>query len=148
LACAYKAFAVKLKLFSLNENLIISTAAIQSGISRLGRPNPKELTEEEDLVIARALPDDSLDILNLGDSKSLNLGETHNTWYSHPWVSNDLMLLILFHLSPAERGLERYDLGNGEVGFYFPEDYEQRIRKIIRTGKEKLLLDKELYIKE
>lgn len=134
---------------NINANdTVLRISAIQNGISRLGRPDPEELTEEEALAVSQALQDDSLDILNVGDSKPLELGGSHSSWYSHPWVSNDLMLLMLFNLSPAERGLERYELGNGDIGFYFPEDYEQKIRKIIRTGKENLLQDKERYMKK
>jgi len=131
------------------KDTILWFAAIQNGISRLGRPNPKELTKAEDLAISRALQDDSLDILDLGVSKSLNLGGSHNSWYSHPWVSNDLMLLMLFHLSPAERGLERYELdNNGNIGFYFPKDYEQRIKDIIRISKENLPQNKKGSMKD
>jgi len=58
------------------------------------------------------------------------------------------MLLMLFHLSPAERGLEKYDLGYGNIGFYFPDDYEQRATYIIRVGKENMLLDKKGCLKK
>ena len=134
---------------NINANdTILRFAAIQNGISRLGRPDYEELTEEEALAVSRALQDDSLDILNVGDSKPLELGGSHNSWYSHPWVSNDLLLLLLFNLSPADRGLERYELGNGDIGFYFPDDYEQKIKKIISKGKENLAQDRERYIKK
>ncbi len=58
------------------------------------------------------------------------------------------MLLMLFKLSPTERGLEKYDLGKGDIGFYFPDDYEQKIKDIILTGKKNLLQDKEQYMEK
>jgi len=79
----------------------------------------------------------------------LDIGGSHSPWYSHPWVSNDLMLLMLFNMNPVERGLERYELVDlGYTDTISPDDYEQKIRTIIRTGKENLLHDKERYMKK
>lgn len=115
---------------------VLRISALQNGISRLGRPNRNELTEEEGLAIIEALQKDTLDILNVGDSEALQLGGAHDSWYNHPWVSNDLLLLMLFNASPEERGLEKYELGNGETGYFFPENYDKIIREILETERD------------
>lgn len=114
---------------------VLRYAAIQNGISRLGRPNLSELTAEEGELVLEAIHSDKLDILNVGDSKPLELGGAHDYWYSHPWVSNDLLLLMLFNATPEERGLEKYRLGNGGEGYYFPQDYDLIIRDILEKGR-------------
>lgn len=127
---------------NLNRNdTVLRFSAMQNGISRLGRPNIDELSEEQGRAIVEALHDDKLDVLNVGDSKALKLGGTHDSWYTHPWVSNDLLLLMLFNASPEERGLEEYRLGNGETGYYFPENYDQIIKEILEKGKKEFQAD-------
>jgi len=122
---------------NLNQNdKILRFAALQNGISRLGRPDRNELTVEEGQALVEALHSDKLDILNVGDSSALRLGGAHDSWYTHPWVSNDLLLLMLFNASPEQRGLVEYRLGNGEKGYYFPDNYDQVIREILKKGRE------------
>ncbi len=118
---------------------VLRISAIQNGISRLGRPNINELTEEERLAIVEALQKDKLDLLNVGDSEALKLGGAHDSWYNHPWVSNDLLLLMLFNASPEERGLEKYELGNGATGYFFPKNYDQIIREILEAEQDEFL---------
>lgn len=117
---------------------VLRFAAMSNGISRLGRPNWNELSEEENRAITEALRTDKLEILNISDSKAPHMGGSHGSWYKHTWVSNDLLLLMLFNASPQERGLVEYRLGNGERGYYFPHNYEEKIREIIRQGREEL----------
>ena len=117
---------------------VLRFAAMRNGISRLGRPNWNELSEEENRAITEALQTDTLEILNVGESKAPHMGGPHGSWYKHSWVSNDLLLLMLFNASPQERGLVEYRLGNGEIGYYFPQNYEQIIRETIREGREEL----------
>ena len=124
---------------NINQNdKVLRYAAMSNGISRLGRPNRKELSEEEGRALIEALKRDNLEILNVGASKALKLGGAHDSWYRHPWVSNDLLLLMLFNASPEERGLIEYRLGNGEIGYYFPPNYDQIIMETIRKGREEL----------
>ena len=126
----------------INQNdRVLRFAAMTNGISRLGRPNWNELSEEENIAITEALKKDQLEILNISDSKAPHMEGPHGSWYKDSWVSNDLLLLLLFNASPQERGLIEYSLGNGEIGYYFPYDYEEIIGEIIRQGREKLRQD-------
>ncbi|MFT5702410.1 MAG: hypothetical protein ACI8ZB_005330 [Desulforhopalus sp.] len=128
---------------NLNQNdSVLRLAAYQNGVSRLGRPNRNDITDEEEQMLVEALRTPFFDVLNVGDSKALNIGGSHSSWYSHPWVSNDLLLLLLFHGTPEERGLlgDLYD--NGAQYYYFPDDYEQRIQEIIEEGRDESIKKK------
>ncbi len=117
---------------------VLRLAAFQNGVSRLGRPNIQDITEQEREILLEALKTSYLDVLNVGDSKALNLGGAHDSWYNHPWVSNDLLLLLLFNAAPLERGLEEYQTDFGAIGYSFPDNYVERIDRIIRSQSEGL----------
>ncbi len=121
---------------NLNDS-ILRLSAFQNGVSRLGRPDVSELTEDEIEIMTSAMGTPQLDVLNIGGSKALKIGGGHDSWYSHPWVSNDLLLLLLLNADPKERGLEDYDFGVGAKGYYFPSDYEGRVEKILEDLKDK-----------
>ncbi len=117
---------------SINMNYndsVLWLAEFQSGKSRLGRPNLEELTKEDKKMYLDAIFASKLDILNVGDSVSLDLGGAHDSWYSHPWVSNDLLLLLMFNASPEERGLLEFRPEIGGKAYYFPDDYIPRFEK-------------------
>lgn len=117
---------------SINMNYndsVLGLSEWQNGKSRLGRPNPEELSEEERQVYIDATFASTLDVLNVGDSSSLDLGGDHDSWYSHPWVSNDLLLLLMTNASPEGRGLLEYSPESGGRGYYFPDDYITRFEK-------------------
>jgi len=121
---------------NLNGNdTILRLAAMQNGVSRLGRPDTSELSKEEVKIMTEALNTPQLDVIDVGGSESLRLGGAHDSWYSHPWVSNDLLLLFLFNASPLERGLQEY-VNNGGKAYRFPTDYDQKIKKILDAEKD------------
>ncbi len=122
---------------NINEkDSVLRLAAFQIGVSRLGRPDLSELSEEEGELMIAAMETQELDVLDVGKSPALKLGSAHNSWYNHPWVSNDLLLLLLFNASPLERGLEEHYYQNGAKTFHFPLDYDSNIRKILDERKE------------
>lgn len=131
---------------TINQNKqdsVLRLAAMQNGFSSLGRPDTSELSEEESKVVIAALKTPQLNVLDVGDSKSLNLRGNHDSWYSHPWVSNDLLLLLLFNANPEERGLvSRYNEYGAKL-YYFPDDYEEKIRVLLLEQKEKAPRKKE-----
>ena len=116
---------------------VLRLSAFQNGVSRLGRPDLSELSEDEIKIMISAMRTPQLDVLNIGGSKALNIGGGHDSWYSHPWVSNDLLLLLLLNADPKDRGLEEYDFGMGAIGYYFPDNYERRIQKILEGLEDK-----------
>ena len=52
---------------------------------------------------------------------------SHTFWYDDPWVSNDMLLALLFHLAPEERWLETGTGGSGGRYWTFPPDYAARV---------------------
>ncbi|BHH85956.1 alpha/beta hydrolase [Desulforhopalus sp. 52FAK] len=124
---------------NLNKNdSVLRLSAFQNGVSRLGRPDGNDITDEEKQILIEELQTPSFNILDVGASEALNLGGSHNSWYSHPWVSNDLLLLLLFHGTPEDRGLVRYYYDSGVVGYLFPSDYEEKLKNIIQEKKDEL----------
>ena len=91
----------------------------------------EELDENQRQIVIDAMESPLLNILDVGDSAPLSLGGAHNSWYNHPWVSMDVLLLFLLNLDPLERGLDEYWLD--EIGriYRFPDDYVTRIQKYI-----------------
>ncbi len=125
---------------NLNQNdKILRLAAFQNGVSRLGRPDASELTPKEDELIIATLETPQLNVLDVGGSEALNVGSAHDSWYSHPWVSNDLIMLLLFNASPEERGLVAHYNERGVKRYLFPQGYDQNIRQLMLKQKEKLL---------
>ena len=102
-----------------------------TGKSRLGRPKADEIPPEERDILINSSLTDALDILDIAGSHSLSAGTSHSFWYSHPWVSNDLLLLMLLKLSPEERRLSRVLHESGMEVWHFPEDYEYRIGALL-----------------
>lgn len=125
---------------NLNQNdSVLKLSAFQNGVSRLGRPNIDDITDEEAQILLEALHTPKFDILNVGASEALQIGRSHSSWYSNSWVSNDLLMLLLFHTDPEQRGLMRNVNDSGGLEYYFPDDYEERIKRIIDETKKQLL---------
>ncbi len=110
---------------------VLRYATIRTRRSRLGRPDATEISEEEKKIFINKSKTGTFDILDIEGSKALEAGESHSFWYSHPWVSTDLLLLMLINLSPKERGLTRHQFDEGLVVYHFPVDYEERISKLL-----------------
>lgn len=126
---------------SINMNYndsVLWLSEFQNKKSRLGRPNPEELTKEDLQVYINATLVSKLDILNVGDSVSLDLEGAHDSWYSHPWVSNDLLLLLMTNASPKGRGLLEYKPETGGRGYYFPDDYIARFERNLNVYEAEL----------
>jgi len=126
---------------------VLRLAAFQNRASRLGRPDINELDEEEGRKIVEATASPQLNILDVGRSKVLALGGGHDFWYSHPWVSNDLLLLLLFNADPIRRGLELHYNENGAKHYRFPSDYDRRIQQILKKEKEAFIKTVEAGLK-
>jgi hypothetical protein len=60
---------------------------------------------------------------------------SHSFWYSHPWVSTDVLVLFLLQARPAERGLVEYEGERGGRVWYFPEDYPEQVSRAINRLK-------------
>jgi esterase/lipase superfamily enzyme len=120
------------------EDMVLLLSAFQNIESRLGRPDFDELNTEEDNLAIALTQTRALNILDLGESKPLQVGRAHDSWYSHTWVSSDLLLLLLYNAAPVERGLVEHWDEVGSKTYRFPKDYEETIRKILNSHKDTL----------
>ncbi len=121
---------------NLNRNdSVLKFSAMQNGVSRLGRPKLSELDEIESQTIIKAMNTPNLNILDVGSSAPLNLGKAHDSWYSHPWVSMDVLLLLLFNLDPLERGLKEYWHESTVKTYRFPDNYDTNLRKMVQESR-------------
>lgn len=133
---------------SLNMNdRILFLAAVQNGMSSLGRPDTNELDDSERQIMLESLDRPDLDVIDAGGSRALNLGKSHDYWYSNPWIRNDLVMLLIFNANPEERGLIPFLTEAGATLYHFPEDYAERMPFLLKQQKERAG-EKPVYQKE
>jgi esterase/lipase superfamily enzyme len=117
---------------NLNDSALRLSRLIH-GISRLGRPDLSELSEEESRLLIEASARLDFDAISVESNVIPGLRRrSHSFWYDHPWVSSDVLIKFLFHVPPSIRGL---DQNRGERGFQywtFPPDYDTRVVEIMR----------------
>jgi len=99
--------------------------------SRAGRPDLEELTPEATAWLLGASASGDADIIHVRPEDMPDLAATsHTFWYDDPWVSNDVLVTLLFHLAPGERGLTAGTGASGAGYWTFPPDYPDRIRAV------------------
>jgi hypothetical protein len=103
-------------------------AAVMNRASRAGRPDLAELSPEASEFLLKASSGLGLEVLQVRpENMDAMSASSHTFWYDDPWVSSDVLVTLLFNLSPAERGLEQGVANNGAVYWTFPPDYPERI---------------------
>jgi esterase/lipase superfamily enzyme len=107
--------------------------------SRAGRPDLGELSPEASDWLLAAADDQGLEILQVRPEAMPALAATsHTFWYDDPWVSNDVLVTLLFHLSPADRGLEPGVSDSGTRYWTFTPDYPARVAALRETLRARL----------
>ena len=102
--------------------------------SRAGRPDLRELDDESTRFLIGAADDQGLEIVQVDPDAMPYLAATsHTFWYDDPWVSNDVLATLLFHLPPAERQLEAGSAVSGTRYWTFPADYPERLPALERA---------------
>jgi esterase/lipase superfamily enzyme len=120
------------------DDRVLKFATMHHKVSRAGRPDPDELNAEETKFVLEASRELPLDILWITSETIPEMDKgSHDFWYSHPWVSTDVLVLFLFNARPADRGLVEYEGERGGRVWYFPEDYPDRASRAIVKLKEK-----------
>ena len=123
------------------DDSVLKHAARHHRVSRAGRPDPNELSAEETQWVIDASRTMPLDILWIDSETIPDMSKgSHSFWYSHPWVSTDVLIQFLLQLRPEDRGLAQYETEKRARLWYFPEDYpDQASRAINRLKQEQLL---------
>lgn len=113
---------------------VLNLAQSHQGLSRAGRPDVNELSEEQTrwfIDLARTPRLSLIDILGsqLHDMKK----GAHDFWYSHPWVSSDVLIKFLFNAPPEKRALNSVLSERNARLWYFPDDYPDRVIEAVRV---------------
>jgi esterase/lipase superfamily enzyme len=100
--------------------------------SRAGRPDMRELDPEATRWLLDAARMHGLDVLRVRPENIPGLSRwSHSFWYDDPWVSSDVLITLVYHLSPAERGLAVGDGPSGVRYWTFTPDYPERLAKVL-----------------
>jgi len=55
---------------------------------------------------------------------------SHGFWFEDPWVSGDLLGLLLLNAEPQRRGLEPQETDLGTRYWTFPPDFKERVQRL------------------
>ena len=120
------------------DDSVLKFAARHHRVSRAGRPDPNELNAEETRWVIDASKKMPFDILWITSETIQDMDKgSHSFWYSHPWVSTDVLVLFLLQARPQDRGLVKYVGERGARVWYFPEDYPEQASRAINRINEK-----------
>jgi hypothetical protein len=83
---------------------------------------------------------DGLELLRVRPENHDGMSVTsHTFWYDDPWVSNDVLLTLLFHLSPAGRGLDTGVTEAGAPYWTFSPDHPGRMEAVGTLARQQFL---------
>jgi esterase/lipase superfamily enzyme len=116
---------------NMNDSALRLSGRVNSG-SRAGRPDMRELSEEATAFLLDATETYGLELLRVRPENIPGLSNfSHTFWYEDPWVSSDVLITLLYHLSPKDRGLEAGDTSFGADYWTFTPDYPERLSAVI-----------------
>ncbi len=100
--------------------------------SRAGRPDMRELTPDATRWILDATRKYGLDVLRVRPENIPGLSNSsHTFWYDDPWVSSDVLITLLYHLSPDKRGLALGESPTGARYWTFMPDYPEQLAQVL-----------------
>src|SRR5690606_35822801 len=100
--------------------------------SRAGRPDMEELSPEATDWLLNASNSYGLELLQVRPENIPGLStRSHTFWYDDPWVSSDVLITLLFHLPPGERGLDEGEAPSGAHYWTFTADYPDRLASLM-----------------
>ncbi|GMR06104.1 MAG: hypothetical protein BMS9Abin25_0687 [Gammaproteobacteria bacterium] len=116
---------------------VLSLSARRSQVSRAGSPSKGDLSETDFNWVRDASKEPGLALIGI-DAETISgmSARSHDFWYSHPWVSSDVLTQFLFQKASHERGLVENKSDSGLRYWTFPPDYPQRIIGIIEAAAE------------
>ena len=115
---------------NLNDSAL-RVAGLIHRASRAGRPNPTELDAEQTTFMIDASRKMGFDLIRVdpNDIPKLPL-RSHAFWYEDPWVSGDLLGLLLLNAEPPRRGLAAQSTEGGARYWTFPPDFQDRVVRL------------------
>ena len=134
---AYKPFAINVTLAINVNDFVLGMTQRLHGVSRAGLPDVTELTPEQSQWVINASRNNSFDVIDVSSADIPSFGaRSHDFWYSHPWVSSDVLVQLLYHVGPDERGLLPQVGEKGSIYWYYPPDFPERVvNAVIRLNR-------------
>jgi hypothetical protein len=115
---------------NLNDSAL-RVAEIIHRASRAGRPDPTELDAEQTTFLIEASQRLGFDVIKVNPNDIPGLPpRSHAFWYEDPWVSGDLLGLLLLNAGPERRGLVEQTGARGARYWTFPTDFYQRVVRL------------------
>jgi esterase/lipase superfamily enzyme len=100
--------------------------------SRAGRPDMRELNQEQTDWLLGATTQYGVDVLRVRPENIPGLSSrSHTFWYDDPWVSSDVLITLLYDLPAGERGLEEGETPAGAHYWTFTPDYPKKLAGVI-----------------
>jgi len=115
---------------NLNDSAL-RLAAFVHRASRIGRLDPSELDEAQSGLLVEASRNLGFDLIKVDPEVIPKLPQrSHAFWYEDPWVSSDLLGLLLLDAGPKQRGLDPQDGERGARYWTFPSDFDDRVLRL------------------
>ena len=112
---------------NLNDSALRFSAIVHRA-SRVGRPDPNELDAEQSRFLLEASHSLGFDLIDVDPNAIPKLPpRSHAFWYEDPWVSSDLLGLLLLNADPQRRGLVAQTGAFGSRYWVFPPDFYDRV---------------------
>jgi len=103
--------------------------------SRAGRPNPTELDAQQTDFMLVASRKFGFDMIKVDPNAIPKLPlRSHAFWYEDPWVSGDLLGLLLLNATPQQRGLKGQNTTVGGRYWTFPPDFATRVKELFQPA--------------
>jgi len=115
---------------NLNDSALRFSAVVNRA-SRAGSANPTELDAEQTGFIVDASRKLGFDVIKVDPAAIPKLPpRSHAFWFEDPWVSGDLLGLLLLNAEPQRRGLEPQVGASGTRYWTFPPDFKDRVQRL------------------
>lgn len=104
--------------------------------SRAGRPDPTELDAAQTGFVVEASQRLGFDLIRVNPYEIPKLPQrSHDFWYEDPWVSSDLLGLLLLNAEPQRRGLDGQRTDAGARYWSFPPDFDLRVQRLFAPAQ-------------
>ncbi len=114
---------------------VLALSARRNRESRAGSPDTGDLSPADEQWVRDASEAPGLSILSVSAETVSGLSSrSHDFWYSHPWVSSDVLTQFIFHKSPHQRGLVETTMDESLHYWVFPPDYPEQIIGIVKEA--------------
>lgn len=122
---------------NLNDSALRLSQTVNRG-SRAGRPDVREISQEATEWLLQATGESGLELLRIRPENIPGLSRlSHTFWYDDPWISSDVLITLLYHLRPDERGLAAGATPNGARYWTFAPDYPERLSNLMTQLRER-----------